>query len=79
MKAGQVAVYVDIRDAAELSGFSVKHLNKLIRAGEVTCVKSKETSLVLWSDVQKMASQQKPFWVSLPDSALLDPTPDSDL
>jgi DNA modification methylase len=73
------SVYVDIRDAAELTGISVRHLNKLIKASKVTCVKSKETLLVLWSDVQKLASQQKPFWVLLPDSALLHPAPDSDL
>jgi hypothetical protein len=79
MNAGQVAIYIDIRDAAELSGFSVKYLNKLIKAGKVTCVKSKDSSLILWSDVQKLASQQKPFWVSLPDSALLNSAPASDL
>jgi DNA modification methylase len=73
------AVYVDIRDAAELTGISIKHLNKLIKASKVTCVKAKDTLLVLWSDVQKLASQQKPFWVSLPDSALLQPAPGSDL
>ena len=26
MKAGQTVIYIDIRDAAELSGFSVKYL-----------------------------------------------------
>jgi DNA modification methylase len=68
--------YIDIKDAAELTGYSVKFLRKLVKTKKVAHHKSKDGLFILWSEVQRLAFQQKPFWVALPDKALESSTPD---
>lgn len=79
MEANRRPVYIDICDAAELIGLSVKYLRKLAKAGGLKCVATKDVELVLWSDVQRLAGQQKPFWASLPELALHSDQPSADL
>lgn len=71
--------YIDIRDAAELTGLSQKYLRKLIRSKKIKSAKSQDSILLLWTDVQQLASQQRPFWVSLPESASFDSVADTNL
>src|SRR5262245_37397104 len=68
--------YIDIKDAAELTGYSAKHLRKLAKAGLLDNYKTKNSIMVSWYAVKRLAAQQKPFWVTLPDSALEMDTPD---
>lgn len=58
--------YISIEGAAELTGYSASYLRKL--AGR--------RGLVSWSEVKRLASSYKPFWVTLPDSALKAESPD---
>ena len=54
---------IDIRDAAELTGYSVKHLNKLIKSKEIRAKRIDGTYMIEWQDVKHLAFSQKPFWV----------------
>lgn len=73
------SVYIDIEDAAELTGFAIKYLHKLAKGNKINLIKKGDQEVILWSDVQLLASQQKPFWVSLPDNGLLSSVPDQKL
>jgi DNA modification methylase len=79
MKTDINETYISIDDAAELTGFAVKHFRKLIKSNAIKYYKTDTTLMIAWLDVQRLASQQKPFWVALPASALQSPTPDSAL
>lgn len=64
-----------IEDAAELTGYSARYLRKLVRLGLLTC-SEEDKDLIVWSEVQRLATHQKPFWVALPDNALGSKEPD---
>ncbi|MBI4785465.1 MAG: site-specific DNA-methyltransferase [Chloroflexi bacterium] len=71
--------YIDVQDAAELSGFAVRHLRKLIKSDQIKYFKTEKGLMICWADVQRLAGQQKPFWVTLPENALFTSTPPASL
>jgi len=73
------SIYLDIEDAAELTGFSVKYLRKLARSGQIDAHRDRIKELVSWSDVKTLASTHKPAWVALPDSLLDAQSPSSEV
>jgi DNA modification methylase len=76
MTHNESGAYIDIEDAAELTGYAVKHLHKLAKGSKISLRKLNNRELILWSDVQILACQQKPFWVALPDTSLRSDNPD---
>ncbi|OQY85421.1 MAG: hypothetical protein B6D41_14365 [Chloroflexi bacterium UTCFX4] len=70
--------FIDINDAAELTGYATKYLRKLAKGKRIDFYKTKDSLMVSWQDVQRLATQ-KPFWVTLPDRALQDIEPDAGL
>ena len=68
--------YIDIRDAAELTGYAVKYLKKLAKAGHIHSYNSQRSTMIAWSDVHRLANHQKPFWVTMPTAAANTHEPD---
>jgi len=75
MLSNSPTAFVDIQDAAELTGFAVKYLRKLVRANKIDHYKTQDSFMLSWNDVQRLASQQKPFWAALPESVVNEEKP----
>ena len=67
--------FISLEDAAELTGYSTKHLRKLTQSKQVVSQNTANGLEIEWADVKRLASSYKPFWVSLPDSALIADEP----
>jgi site-specific DNA-methyltransferase (cytosine-N4-specific) len=76
---GESESYIPLGDAAELTGFSVKHLRRLARAGTIQLRGNGGSTQALWPDVKKLAAEQKPFWAMLPDKAMSETIPRREL
>jgi DNA modification methylase len=62
--------YIHIADAAELTGYSVVHLRKLVRSGQIAHRDSGGTLAIAWPDVQGLAKYNRSASWVLPNSAL---------
>lgn len=71
-------VFISIEDAAELTGYSVKYIRKLVKQGKIRS-QGKQAAEVSWKDVQNLAKHYIPFWVTLPTNALQEDIPDPNL
>ena len=67
--------YISIEDSAELVGYSVKYLRKLIKTKVVDSYKVGNKTMISWESVKLLATSQKPFWVSLSDKDLKSDAP----
>lgn len=78
MTNDQSTSYIHIEDAAELTGYSPKYLRKLVRSGLIEYQKG-TPEMIAWTAVQKLAGQQRPFWVALSEDDLKSQAPSQDL
>lgn len=64
--------YIDIRDAAELVGYNVKFLRKLLKKSNFAYYKPKSSKneMVSWTAVTRISALQQPYWATVP------PTPE---
>jgi DNA modification methylase len=68
-----VETYISLEDAVELTGYSAARLRRMIREGVLTARGGRD-AFIPWSEVQRLASTQRPPWLLVNESTEYHPS-----